>query len=144
MIRYAVRDDLPALAELVAEASAELAANHGTPTQTNEIMAGIEFGIVNDGAVFVAEDEGRLIGFCAWVALPGLARGLVMGLGTYVVPEHRRSQLSAKLRDYAADHCRRMGEERVQGVAAVGNTAAIRSVQAAGFKIVGHLVELTL
>ena len=36
----------------------------------------------------VAEQDGDLVGFCAWVHLPHLPPTKVEGLGTYVVPRH--------------------------------------------------------
>lgn len=143
-IRLADASDIGAIQELVQQASAELAENFDAPRLDDLIMAGIVHGVREREAVVVAEQFDELIGFCAWVHLPGTPADGVEGLGTYVVPQARKDYVSHDLRVYATDHARRLGYKYVTGTLALDNEAGLKSALANGFTVAGYLVRKEL
>jgi hypothetical protein len=143
-IRLALTDDLDSLRELVAKASEELHETFDTPRMDDLIMVGITHGIRSGEAVVVAEQMGEIIGYCAWVHLPGLPPGVVEGLGTYVLPMARKDYVSHDMRVYATDHARRMGYQYVRGEVALNNEAGLKSALANGFEISGYVIRKEL
>ena len=140
-IRKAGHADVIKIVQLVVECSMELEDNHSTPNQSEAIAIAVGHGIDNNEAVFIAEDDGKIVGYVAWVHLPGNARGHVEGCGTFVKPELRRTGLSKKLRTYAIMHAKSKGYHTVRGVASKTNEAALASVLKSGFNVVGIMVE---
>lgn len=140
-IRLATTDDLEALRGLV-EAYTEETAQHGTERQPALLLDAILYGIRSDEAVVVAEQFDDVVGFCAWVHLPMSPDGKVEGLGTYVTPEWRLDHVSERMRQAARAHAVKRGYRYVDGVAADGNEAGLRSVLNMGFRAVGVLVRL--
>lgn len=143
-IRLAETADLGTIRELVEAASAELEEAHGTPRMDDLIMAGIVHGVREREAVVVAEQMGDIIGYCAWVHLPGTPPGMVEGLGTYVVPMARKDYVGHDMRMFATDHARRRGYQFVRGEAALNNEAGLRSALSNGFEIVAYVVRKDL
>lgn len=143
-IRLAEVGDLGAIRELVEQASAELEEAYGTPRMDDLMMAGIVHGVREREAVVVAEQMGDIIGFCAWVHLPGLPPEVVEGLGTYVVPMARKDYVSHDMRVYATDHARRLGYQYVRGEVALNNDAGLKSALANGFEISGYVIRKEL
>lgn len=139
-IRLAEVGDLGVIRELVEQASAELEEAYGTPRMDDLMMAGIVHGVREREAVVVAEQMGDIIGFCAWVHLPGTPAGWVEGLGTYVVPMARKDYVSQDMRVYATDHARRLGYDHVHGEISLSNEAGLKSALANGFEISGYAV----
>lgn len=146
MIRLATADDLPAIADAVRLASDELAKTFDTPDTSIVILTGAAHGIERNQGVVVAEDaDGRVVGFVVWVWYDGVSpTGAVEGLGTWVHPEFRGSGLSAAMREVAAERCLEAGREYVSGVVALGNEAGMKSAEAMGLAVVGHVVRGSL
>ena len=136
-IRLAETADIGAIRELVAKASEELAEAYEMPRVDELMMAGIVHGVREREAVVVAEQDGRLLGFCAWVHLPHSPPTKVEGLGTYVIPVARREHISCSMRQFAEEHAWRMGYRYVDGIAARDNPAGLESVLRRGFRVVG-------
>lgn len=144
IIRPATKFDLIPLKHLVFALGKELSDKFDYPDMSPLTWEGIKIGIDQMQAVYVAQNEKGLVGFVAWVALPGFPPGIVNGFGTYVMPEYRRTSVSENLRQMARSHCRVLGYKSVLGVTAAGNEAGIRSVEELGFKEVGRLYRLEL
>lgn len=143
-IRLADTADLGAIRELVAKASEELAEAYGTPRMDDLMMAGIVHGVREREAVVVAEQLDEIIGFCAWVHLPGCPPEAVEGIGTYVLPLARKDYVSHDMRQYASDHARRRGYQYVRGEVAMSNEAGLKSALANGFEITGYTIRKEL
>ena len=142
-IRLATRDDLPTLVKLVGFATAEIERKFGTPRVAAHMKC-IEYGINAGDAVVVAEQNGDIVGWCAWVALPETPEGYVSGLGTWTFEPYRHEHVARDMRKFAAEHCRKRGHKFVTGIAAVGNDAGLKSCLAMGFKVTGYEVALDL
>lgn len=143
-IRLAEAADLGAIRELVEKASEELAEAYGMPRVDELMMAGIVHGVREGEAVVVAEQMEEIVGYCAWVHLPGCPPEAVEGLGTYVMPLARKDYVSHDMRVYATDHARRRGYEYVRGEVAMSNEAGLKSALANGFEITGYTVRKEL
>ena len=86
-IRLADTDDVPRLNALAIAYSLETE-QHGTERNERLLCELLLYGIRAGEAVVVAEQEGDLIGWCAWVHLPHSPPTKVEGLGTYRSEEH--------------------------------------------------------
>jgi len=135
-IRLANTDDVPRLNALAIAYSLETE-QHGTERNERLLCELLLYGIRAGEAVVVAEQDGDLVGFCAWVHLPHSPPTKVEGLGTYVVPPARRDHVSCALRKFAEEHAYRMGYRYVDGIAARDNPAGLESVLRRGFRVVG-------
>lgn len=142
-IRLATLNDWNALSALVAKMLVEHSSFDplNSPSMVGE---GILHGLRTNEAVFVAEKEGKLCGYVAWVHFPLSPEGLVSGLGTYVEPEFRKEKLSERLRQEATDFCKRKGYTTIQGVAHKDNEAGLQSSLKNGFSVAGYLVTKSL
>jgi GNAT superfamily N-acetyltransferase len=78
--------------------------------------------------VFVADEDDKLVGFCALAHLTTCEPGECFGIGTYVYPEQRGSNLSSTLRTHAEDHCVALGHKRIVGEVSIDNLAALNSL----------------
>lgn len=144
-IRPAVKEDWPAIVALVRQAVAELEGRFGIPDVSEVMSPLIAQGIELGEAVYVADVDGAVVGYVAWVGhVPGIPKGRAIGLGTYVDPQHRRRHLSDELRAAASARCRELGYVAVRGEAHVDNEAGLRSCERLGFKPVAVVVELDL
>lgn len=139
-IRQASQADCGQLAEMVKALSDEQEALGETPIP-EQIERAITYAFESGQPIWVADDGEALIGFCAWVALPELPVGDVMGFGTFVCPEYRRHGLSQHLRDTAIAYWQSRGAKSVSGVVVEGNEAGMRSALSAGFRVVGQVVR---
>lgn len=134
-------EKLWALAEKYIEEQVAL----GNPDQRKVLAMGIQYGVRRGEAIVVAEKEGgELVGFVAWAALPNVADGEVVGMGTYVAPEFRRQMLSVEMREFAKDYCRERGGKFVSGAVFGENEAGLRAAKRTGAKVRGYLVEWAL
>lgn len=140
-IRQLEAAEWPALKKLIRAASTELE-NFGTPNMAEALINLVYTGMAAGQPIWVVDDGGKLVGYCAWLMLPGTPGGMVTGAGTYVAPDYRRKSLSRELRSAAADYWRANGGKYVRGTVASGNEAGRLALE--GFQIVGHEVELVL
>jgi RimJ/RimL family protein N-acetyltransferase len=67
-----------------------------------------------------------------------------IGWGSYVKPEHRKSQICTELRAAARAHLKEQGFKKLDGSVDPTNQAAVKSVEAAGFRHTTLNVELDL
>lgn len=139
-IRLATTDDVPRLNALAVAYSLETE-QYGTERNERLLCDLLLYGIRAGEAVVVAEQEGDLVGWCAWVHLPHSSPGKVEGLGTYVVPAVRRDHVSCALRKFTEEHAVLLGYRYVDGIAASDNPAALESVLSRGFRVVGTHVR---
>jgi predicted N-acetyltransferase YhbS len=116
----------------------------GAPDQRRALAAILAHGVKAGESVVVAEQDGELVGFVAWSALPNAADGEVVGGGTFVSPFWRGSGLSNRMRAFAKEHCRKKGHRFVSGAVWKGNDSGMRSVEHSGGRVVGYLVEWRL
>lgn len=143
-IREAAFEDWNELARMIEDSNRELSSKYDVPDYTRAHLAVVYEAIRSFGGVFVAESAGKLLGYIAWVAPPEYPKGVVEGLGTYVVPDERKNGVSRLLREAAIRYHRENGGERVFGVAHAGNQAGLESSLSEGFEVVGQLVRLKL
>lgn len=138
MIRRWEPDDAPALLPLVLAFLTEHAAAGGDilPTEENAVHL-VAIGMAAAAAgdpVFLADEDG-LVGFVLWVGVPHgvltFRERVCQGLGTYVVPEHRREHLAKTMREVAVQQARVAGYTRVDGVAR--DKRGLESGKAGGF-----------
>jgi GNAT superfamily N-acetyltransferase len=142
IVQFATRDDLPDLADAITAASSELADQYATPDSSTAILRGATYGIERGQAVVIARDNAGICGFVIWVWFDGLSPGKgVEGLGTWVSRLHRRNGLGAAMRELAERRCVEAGRESVSGIVALGNDAALESVMADGFDVMGIAVR---
>lgn len=142
MIRELEAGEWPRLCEMIRAASLELE-RYGTPRYDEALIALVHRSLMDCQPVFVAVEDGRPVGYCAWVKVPGTPEGLITGAGTYVDPEHRRRGLAKELRAAAADHWRERGARCVRGTVAPGNDAA-REALGSDWSVVGLEMEKVL
>ena len=143
-IRLATHDDLPEIARALVAASDEMEHKYGTARMDVTIMQAIEHGVATDQAVIVAFEGSVLVGWCAWVILPGGPNGCAHGLGTWVRPGCRELGISKKLRTLAAAKAKSCGATHVVGTVDEGNAAGLRSSLAEGFDVIGTVVRKAL
>lgn len=142
-IRLATEADLPVLEHLVEAASRELDEKYATPRMDTGIVACLRYGVAN-GTVVVAEQEDDIVGWCARVAMPGLPDGEAAGVGTWVWEPYRREHVGRDMRRLADEHAKAKGLKYVTGTVAIGNKAALKSVLAEGYQVVGYAVRKEL
>ena len=143
-IRPGTAEDIPAVLPLVAKTIAfheELdPARFGAAPQAHRRYDGWMRRTAGneDGAFFVAEDGGQVIGFVLGQIQEEYAMyrtgryGMVHDL--WVEPEHRRKGLAKALMLAALDHFRRAGIGQVRLDSAAGNGAAQRLFAECGFR----------
>ena len=100
-------------------------------------------GAAKGDPCLLAIEGGTIIGFCLWTGIPDtgldLRENVCQGLGTFVLPEHRRQGWSKKLRAEAMNVAALAGYDRVDGTALANWTLA--AGKASGFKPAGVLVR---
>lgn len=143
-IRRATDDDWVDIMMLYQGANDEIDATFGRGANMALIADGVKYALQNDDAVFLAEDDGKVVGVVAWTHTPLCKPAQCVGFGTFVRPRYRRQGVSKMLREAASAWCVSKGYASVEGIAAVTNVAGLRSVLADGFTIVGYLVEKKL
>jgi GNAT superfamily N-acetyltransferase len=143
LIRLATEDDLPQLWPLLRDYM-ESQVDIGASDQTHVLEWCLRFGVARGEAVVVAEDDGVIVGFCLWVHNEGTADDEVAALGTYVVPTHRKRNLSGQMREMAKEHCRLRGYKRVAGAVLYGNEPGLMSALASGARLAGTLLRWDL
>lgn len=145
-IRLAEQDDWPQVKKLLGFAFKELRDECGSDDISDVALAATSAGMNRGEAVFVAVDQaGDIVGVVSWVGrIVGFPDDVAFGVGTYVLPKHRRSGVSERLREAAMRRCRELGYRRVRGEASNRNTAGISSCEKLGFKVVGVVVEKAL
>jgi GNAT superfamily N-acetyltransferase len=118
------------------------------PTRNNVetfIRKGVQAATKGD-PVLLAYDGGKCIGFVLWCALDAigldLAQKVLQGIGTYVVPDHRRAGWSKRLRERAKEMAVAARYTRVDGVALDGRGLA--AGKAVGGEVLGAFVRLNL
>lgn len=141
-IRQANVDDWQNLLDAIHRCCVELTEKYDSPDMEPVISQGAAFGLIQKQGIFLAEMDKRLIGFCIWVRLENLPPGMVLGMGTWVDPEHRREGVSQELRQAAVTYWRENGAEYVIGTAAAQNIAGLKSVESEGFRVTGVEVRL--
>jgi len=144
-VRPATLEDWNDLAALIEEFNCEKRARFDEPDFTRMHLEACHLAIAGEyGGVYVAEEDGRLIGYCAWLSLPTMPVGVVDGLGTYVVPEKRRTRVAEALNLAAIEFHRQRGARRVYGVVHNANTASMQRMRAYGAEPVGTLFRWDL
>jgi GNAT superfamily N-acetyltransferase len=144
IVRKATWADEDVLAELYRAANTELGSKYGRGESIQLVFDVLRYALQNDDAVFLAFDGDWAVGAVAWTHTPLARDGVAVGVGTFVRPEYRRSDVSRKLRQAASDYCKEKGYTSVEGVVAEGNVAGLQSALDNGFKVVGYLVEKQL
>lgn len=149
--RPATAADRPQLRILLAAMCAELGDQFDlAPTETNldRYLDGVILPACRQaqgGAVFVAEDEGKLMGFTALApnATPLQLRApTLIDAGTYVVPALRRMRIACALRRAAFDKAAGSGIRCVNIPVHARNMAGRRSAEAAGAKPVAVIYQV--
>jgi len=108
---------------------------------------GLRAALRGDPCLVAVAAEGDVLGYTEWADL-GNPLGLdykariLAGLGTYVVPSHRRFGVSHLLRDAAESMGHLLGFGKVVGVAY--HEAGLASVLARGYTVTGTAVEKVL
>lgn len=118
------------------------------PTRNNVetfIRKGMQAAHAGD-PVLIAYDQGQPIGFVLWCSVTSLgldmAKRILHGFGTYIIPARRREGWSKRLRTRALEIARAAGYDRVDGVALDGRgLAAGKSV---GGVVVGAFMQLPI
>ena len=142
-IRLLTYDDALPLQSLVEAGSAEVS-QYGPTIGSGTIYPLLIQAILGGQALFCAEADGSLVGYCGWVSMPSGPEGTVYGTGTFVEKEHRGRGLAREMRERAIEHWRRLGFSQVIGTAAAGNQAGLDSAKAAGFFVSGHEMRFDL
>jgi len=111
------------------------------------VEMGLRAAAANQPCLVAQLPDGTLVGYTLWCELPN-ALGLdftsriLHGLGTYVVPTHRREGVSDALRDHAEQIAARLGYDKIVGIAY--HEPGFASCSKRGFKAVGVNVEKVL
>lgn len=92
-------------------------------------------------AVFVVEDEGRLVGLCGSFLLER-DRGVAQIVAMWVEPDHRGQGLGEELLEAAADWCSEQGARELVLDVTETNDAARRLYGRAGFRETGTRAPL--
>lgn len=143
-IRPLQYEDEMAIRFLVSQATTEVGKFGQSPISGEDLTRMVMDSILKGQSLFCAEVDDRVVGYCAWIVMPEAAPGTIIGLGTYVMPEHRGQKISSAMREEATEHWRSLGFDEVVGTAAVGNEAGIESAKAAGFSISGYEMKFDL
>ncbi len=142
MIRQAKHADKLQLAWLVQEMFSEVGSEYGHVDRSAWTVEQVFKAVDNDEAVYIAEDERAIVGFCAHAHIEGVNEGECWGLGAYVRPKYRGDNLANKLRTKAEEHCRKKGYKTIMGEYSVGNVAIEKSLaKHSGVEIVGYTVR---
>jgi mycothiol synthase len=91
--------------------------------------------------LFVAEKNGKIIGYMNVTPEPGIGRAL---LACLVHPRHRRKGLAKKLFPYAIERAKELGARVVQGSIPENNVVAKELVTRMGFRFARRFLELKL
>lgn len=151
MIRGWNEDDREALIVMIQDCLAinQAAGAEMLPTRKNaEALYALGIQASNAGQpCYVAVEKGVPVGYTLWCELPNVlgldfAAKIMHGLGTYVVPTHRRSGVSERLRDEAEGLARQLGYDKIVGIAY--HAPGFLSCTKRGFKAVGVNVEKVL
>lgn len=141
IVRAADFSDWNQLAAMVEASNREMAAKYDAPDYTRAHLSVCMAALREYGGLFVAEKDDILVGYIAWVSPPDFPVGVVEGLGTYVLPEFRKTGVAAELRAEAVEWHRKRGGTRVFGVVNKGNVAGLAASVADGFEVVGLLMR---
>lgn len=144
MIRKANVKDYEELRRMIDTASAELEERYSTPNMAETLAGAILWAVSVEQPVMVAQDDGKLVGYCAWVRPPRTPEGCVMGMGTWVDPDVRCQGVGGRLRDAAIAEWKALGGRYVLGTVAAGNEAARELLRSDGFVISGYEMRLNL
>ena len=118
-IRERQEGDLPAILRLYARLSREIGEPIAKPPD------------LLDGKCFVAEAEGRPVGFCLVKRIEVNGRAMTQGLCLYIEPEYRRSSLSRSLYRTARSYAR---HERLT-VILISDPKNVQQWQKAGYRV---------
>lgn len=141
-IRPATLDDWTDLAMLVEAMNVEERTRYGMPDFTRLHLDTVRLLIWSElGGVFVAEADGRMVGFSAWASFPTFPVGYVEGIGAYVVPEYRRTKVAHDLGVAGMNHFAERGGEYVYGRVYFANEASVARCFAEGAEAVGLLIR---
>ena len=148
-VMKAGRGDVIALAELQCRSMRMIAAAHYRPAQIEAFLAAATpslFALVEDGTVWLARHEDRLLASAAWHlegAVPTLGRNPVRDPATavfravYVEPGWTRRGLASMMMDQAESDARSHGVRRASLHAMLG---AVEFYRARGYASVGETI----
>lgn len=144
-IRAATLDDWNDLAAFIEAFNREKAVKFDEPDCTRMHLDACHLAIVGGhGGVYVAQDGDYLVGYCAWLSLPTMPVGLVDGIGTYVIPERRRSLVAEQLNLAAIEFHKERGATRCYGSVSLDNEPSMKRMEAYGAKAVGMVFRWDL
>jgi len=141
MIRACASPEADDVFALIVLASVELE-RYGTPNMATTLIHLVNAALVAGQPIYVAEEDGEIVGYCAWLRIEGTPLGMITGAGTYVKPKHRKRGLARQMREAATNYWREHEGKYVRGTVASGNEAGRLALE--GFRVVGYEVELVL
>lgn len=141
-IRPATLEDWNDLAMLIEALNVEERAEYGMPDFTRLHLDTVHLIIASGlGGVFVAELDGEIVAFSAWVSFPTFPVGYVEGIGAYTKPEHRRAQVAHELGVAGMNHFAAQGGEYVYGRVYFANEPSVARCFKEGAEPVGYLIR---
>lgn len=143
-IRAATPADWSAIEPLVCALNAEQV-EMGIPDFTQMHLDVMQLALKSVGGVFVAEDDrGEVVGVTAMVRFDSMPPGYVEGIGTYVLPELRRTKVAHELGVACREWHRARGGEAFWGTVYLTNRASMARCLAEGAEIVGFVLRYPL
>lgn len=147
-IRRAEMDDAAVVLDLYRRCMAELAGMGGYPIEEDDAAWESSFSSLcemihnpNERAVFVAEKDGKVVGyevaFIYDLEPPYKPMRLMKSVSTYILPEHRGSKLARDLVQTAIDWAKELGATNLEAFALSGNRSKIL-MERHGFNIGGY------
>lgn len=109
------------------------------------LKIGMQWAAAGEPTLIAFEDAVQPVGYCLWGGSDVVfhtRHRICAGLGTFVIPSHRRQHVAVILRTAAAEIARERGYQVVDGE--VYSEAGLRSSIAAGFVVSGQHVSLRL
>lgn len=142
-IRAATLDDWPVIEDYIGLSNREQAELYGAPDYTDVHRMTLRLVLENgSGGVFIAHtDEGDPIGFTGMVHFDVMPSEVVDGVGSYTVPEWRRSRVGYELwRACEAFHAA-LGRKEIRGSVLIKNGPSVARCLEQGAEIVGFLLR---
>lgn len=144
-IRAATLEDWPRLSQMIGDFNAEKCEKFGEPDFTRMHLDACHLAITQGyGGVYVAEKDGVLVGYCAWLSLPTMPAGVVDGIGTYVVPDLRRTRIAEELTLAAIEFHKARGMRAAYGAVSLENVPSLGRMKAYGAEPVATVFKWDL
>jgi len=140
-IHAARSSDLDDIVRLYSLSADEMEDKFQQPRQAGHIEKMLDAMEDTHQICLVATYLAEKIGYLFWSDL-GQTRGTALGLGTFVLRDHRKKGIGNDLTEEAIIRARAKGWRSVTGVVSVGNDAGMARCKKAGFREVGIVVSL--